>query len=104
MPYNCGFCGKEFEDIEARAKCELQCAANIRKKEEQEKKELEELERQAAEKEIQALIDLHDKKYAEYVKKYHRVPHWKPVPGKEIEAGTIEDFFADLISELANSY
>ena len=106
MPYTCGFCGKEFEDIEARAKCELRCAEEIRKKEKEEKEKLAKLERQAAEKELWEIKDHFDEKYSEYIKKYHKAP-LRPIAVKAAEkheAGNEDDFLADLISDLLNSF
>lgn len=105
MPYSCGFCGKEFDNIEARAKCELQCAERIRKEEELKKKELAKFEREAAEKELWEIKDHFDEKYSEYIKKYHKVP-LRPIAVKAVEhePGNEDDFLADLISDLLNGF
>lgn len=108
MSYYCGFCGKEFADIEARAKCELRCAEEIRKKKEKEEKELAELERVAAEKELISIKDLFDEKFAEYVKAYHKLPRLRIPSTETVKAneprGNEDDFWADLISELLSEF
>lgn len=102
MPYSCGFCGKEFDNIEARAKCELQCAERIRKEEERKKKELAELERAAAEKEVLALQTKYLEKRSEYIKKYGKYPVVKRIRTDDSEADTFADFVSEILRELAD--
>lgn len=103
MPYSCGFCGKKFDNIEARAKCELQCAERIRKEEELKKKELANFEREALEKEIDQLEKVYLDKVQDYVEKYHKLPPNFDFSYKlhlTSNGGNEDDFWADLISEL----
>ena len=100
MPYSCGFCGKEFDNIEARAKCELQCAERIRKEEDQKQRELIELERVAAEKELLAIKTHYEEKKSEYIRKYRKLP--QGVCCKCNSGGNEDDFWADLFVDLLN--
>lgn len=100
MNYICAYCGTEFGDIEARAKCELRCAEKRRKEEAEKKKELEELERLAAEKELFAIKTQFDEKKTEYIKKYRKLP--SGICCKCKTGGNEDDFWADLFVDLLN--
>lgn len=61
--FKCGICGKEWNTVEERSKCEVDCLRTQILKQEEEKKRKAEEERKEAEK-------LLSKQYDEYVKSY----------------------------------
>lgn len=68
--FKCGICGKEYESVEERMKCETECVKDLKIKEEElAKKKLEE-EREAREKVIAEKYDEVKKLMHEYIKDY----------------------------------
>lgn len=107
--FKCGICGKEWNTVEERSKCEFECLKAQTVKKEEEKKQKAEAER----KELEKIIDqLHEecgaayKAYASHVNKYHQtykkyyIPKDKNGNVYKLYDGTIDAVLAQWVREM----
>ena len=70
--YTCAICGKNYETIEDRAKCETQCVADAKKKEEILRLKKEAEAREKSEKVALDALDAAEEALKNYFKEYER--------------------------------
>lgn len=68
--YTCAICGKSYDTIEERVKCETKCLENRKKAEAERKKNEAEAKRKDAEKKVYAALDNAEKAIHEYYDDY----------------------------------
>ena len=74
MKFRCGICGKEYDTIKERAKCEVACAEREEKLEEEKRKRELDLKKQARSKEINIKFNELIALVTDYAKDYGEDP------------------------------
>lgn len=74
MIFECAICGKDYDSIEERNKCEAACLAKQRKEMEEAKAKEKKLTQEADKKRIQDAFDKLSDDISAYIKKYDQYP------------------------------
>ena len=114
MKFRCGICGKEYDTIKERAKCEVACAEKEEKLAEEQKKRELELKKQARSKEINIKFNELITLVTDYSKDYGEDPDLNAdvngvsikfksasIPSKKKDFGksTIDDLLFDWLAQ-----
>lgn len=80
MKYTCAICGKDYESIEERVKCESQCLADEKKREELMKLKKEAEAREKSEKNAIDAVEVAEEALKKHFKEYERLAIHKEYP------------------------
>jgi len=80
MIYTCAICGKDYESIEERVKCESQCLADEKKREELKKLKKEAEAREKSEKAAIDAVEVAEDALKKHFKEYERLEIHKEYP------------------------